>query len=142
MKKSRDSDSGLVQQLPLSVSAAAEDLAPQVEGGGGGGEHDEKLLLQTEAAHSRGRVVAARPGEDLPGDGEGGAPVLQLVDVGGQPGLVCLVFVPEVASVASVPLLEGALCEASVLLLLLRDQVSDTGAVDHPLGQAVALHWT
>ena len=62
MKKSRDSDSGLVQQLPLSVSAAAEDLAPQVEGGGGGGEHDEKLLLQTEAAHSRGGVVAARPG--------------------------------------------------------------------------------
>ena len=141
-EKSRDSDSGLVQQLPLSVTAAAEDLAPQVEGGGGGGEHDEKLLLQTEAAHSRGRVVAARPGEDLPGDGVGGAPVLQLVDVGGQPGLVCLVFVPEVASVASVPLLEGALCEASVLLLLLRDQVSDTGAVDHPLGQAVALHWT
>ena len=45
MKKSRDSDSGLVQQLPLSVSAAAEDLAPQVEGGGGGGEDDEELYL-------------------------------------------------------------------------------------------------
>ena len=56
-EKSRDSDSGLVQQLPLSVTAAAEDLAPQVEGGGGGGEHDEKLLFQTEAAHSRGRVL-------------------------------------------------------------------------------------
>ena len=46
MKKQK-SDSSFVQQLSLSVSAAAEDLAPQVEGGGGGGEHDEKLLFQT-----------------------------------------------------------------------------------------------
>ena len=71
----------------------------------------------------------------------GGASVLQLVDMGGQPGLVCLVLVPEVAGVTSVPLLEGALREASVLLLLLRDQVGDTGAVNHPSGLAIALHW-
>ena len=77
------------------MSAAAEDLAPQVEGGGGGGEHDEKLLFQTEPAHARGWVVAACPGEDVPGDGVGGASVLQLVDMGGQPGLVRLVLVPE-----------------------------------------------
>ena len=44
MKKQK-SDSSLVQQLSLSVSAAAEDLAPQVEGGGGVGEHDEELFL-------------------------------------------------------------------------------------------------
>ena len=37
----------------------------------------------------------------------GGASVLQLVDMGGQPGLVSLVLVPEVAGVAGVPLLEG-----------------------------------
>ena len=48
------------------MSAAAEDLAPEVEGGGGGGEHDEKLLLQTQPTHASGGVVAARPGEDLP----------------------------------------------------------------------------
>ena len=37
--------SGLVQQLSLSMSAAAENLGPLVEGGGGGGEHDEVFLL-------------------------------------------------------------------------------------------------
>ena len=53
--------SGLVQQLALAVSATAEDFRPLVEGGGGGGVHDEVLLLQAEAAHSGGCVVAARP---------------------------------------------------------------------------------
>ena len=33
--------SGLVQQLALAMSAAAEDFRPLVEGGGGGGVHDE-----------------------------------------------------------------------------------------------------
>ena len=42
--------SGFVQQLSLSVPAAAEDLGPLVEGGGGGGEHDEVFLLQTQSA--------------------------------------------------------------------------------------------
>ena len=49
-------------------------------------------------------------------------------------------LVLKVASVASVPLLEGALRKASVFPLLLCDHVGDTGTVDHPLGQAVALH--
>ena len=70
--------SGLVQQLALAMSAAAEDFRPLVEGGGGGGEHDEVFLLQTQSAHSRCGVEAARPREDLPRDGEGGALVLQL----------------------------------------------------------------
>ena len=43
------------------MSAAAEDFRPLVEGGGAGGVHDEVLLLQAEAAHSGGCVVAARP---------------------------------------------------------------------------------
>ena len=55
--------SGFVQQLSLSVPAAAEDLGPLVEGGGGGGEHDEVFLLQTQSAHSRCGVEAARPRE-------------------------------------------------------------------------------
>ena len=70
--------SGFVQQLSLSVSAAAEDLGPLVEAGGGGGEHDEVFLLQAQSAHSRCGVEAARPREDLPRDSEGGALVLQL----------------------------------------------------------------
>ena len=49
MKKQK-SDSSLVQQLSLSVSAGAEDLAPQVEGGGGVGEHDKELFLQAQPA--------------------------------------------------------------------------------------------
>ena len=52
--------SGLVQQLALAMSAAAEDFRPLVEGGGGGAVHDE-------VAHSSGWVVAARSEEDLPG---------------------------------------------------------------------------
>ena len=57
-----------LEQLSLSVPAAWEDLAPQVQAGCGRGEHDQELLLQTKAAHALGGVVAARPGEDLLGD--------------------------------------------------------------------------
>ena len=46
-EKTQNIDSGLVQQLSLSVSATREDLAPEVEAGGGWGEHDQELLLQT-----------------------------------------------------------------------------------------------
>ena len=53
--------SGIVQQLPLTVPAAAEDLRPLVEAGGGGGEHDHIFLLQAQPAHPRGRVEGARP---------------------------------------------------------------------------------
>ena len=53
--------SSVVQQLPLSVPAAAEDLRPLVEAGGGGGEHDHIFLLQAQPAHPRGRVEGARP---------------------------------------------------------------------------------
>ena len=60
------------------MSAAAEDLGPLVEAGGGGGEHDEVLLLQAQSAHPRCGVEAARPRQDLPGEGEGEALVLQL----------------------------------------------------------------
>ena len=67
-KEHKNTDSGLVQQLSLSVPTAREDLAPQVQAGCGRGEHDQELLLQTKAAHALGGVVAARPGEDLPGD--------------------------------------------------------------------------
>ena len=88
--------SSLVQQLSLSMSAAAEDLGPLVEAGGGGGKHDEVLLLQAQSTHPGCGVEAARPREDLPGDGEGGALVLQLPDVGGESG-ARLVAVPAVA---------------------------------------------
>ena len=65
MKKHKNTDSGLVQQLSLSVPTAREDLAPQVQAGCGRGEHDQVLLLQAKAAHARGWAVVARPGEDL-----------------------------------------------------------------------------
>ena len=53
--------SGFVQQLSLSVPAAAEDLGPLVEAGSGGGKHDDVFLLQAQPAHSRCWVEAARP---------------------------------------------------------------------------------
>ena len=79
-KVSKRLASGLVQQFSLPVSAAAENLGPLVEAGGGGGEHDEEFLLEAQAAHPRGGVVAAGSREDLPGDGVGGALVFQLPD--------------------------------------------------------------
>ena len=63
------------------MAAARVDLIPQVEGGGGRLEHDPPLLLQAEAAHTRGGVETACPGQNLPGDGVRGPLVLQLPDV-------------------------------------------------------------
>ena len=77
------------------MSAAAEDLGPLVEAGGGGGEHDEVLLLQAQSAHPRCGVEAARPRQDLPGEGEGEALVLQLPDMRGESG-AWLIAVPAV----------------------------------------------
>ena len=84
------------------MSAAAEDLGPLVEAGGGGGEHDEVLLLQAQSAHPRCGVEATRPRQDLPGDGEGEALVLQLPDMRGESG-AWLIAVPAVALVLGDP---------------------------------------
>ena len=123
------------------MSTAAEDLGPLVEAGGGGGEHDEVLLLQAQSTHSRCGVEAARPRQDLPGDGEGEALVLQLPNVGGESG-ARLVAVPAVALVFGDPVPHGALREACVGLLLPSVGVGDCGPVDYPLRHAVAWQWT
>ena len=120
------------------MSAAAEDLGPLVEAGGGGGEHDEVLLLQAQSAHPRCGIEATRPRQDLPGDGEGGALVLQLPDMSG----AWLIAVPAVALVLGDPVPHSALREARVSLLLTSVGVGDGGPVDHPLGHAVSWQWT
>ena len=56
------------------MAAARVDLIPQVERGGGRLEHDPPLLLQAEAAHTRGGVETACPGQNLPGDSVRGPP--------------------------------------------------------------------
>ena len=70
------------------------------------------------------------------GDGVGGPPVLQLPDVGGQPG-ARLVLVPAVAHVAADPVPDGAVGQPCVGLLLTGAEVSDLSAVHHPLCHAV-----
>ena len=67
--------SSFIQQLSLSVPAAAEDLGPLVEGGGGGGEHDEVFLLQTQSAHSRCGVEVVRFPNPLDIGNQAGDPV-------------------------------------------------------------------
>ena len=122
--------SSFIQQLSLSVPAAAEDLGPLVEGGGGGGEHDEVFLLQTQSAHSRCGVEAARPREDLPRDGEGEALVLQLPDMRGESG-AWLGAVPAISLVLGNPVPHGALREACVGLLLASGGVGDLRPIDY-----------
>ena len=140
MKKHKNTDSGLVQQLSLSVPTAREDLAPQVQAGCGRGEHDQVLLLQAKAAHARGWVVVARPGEDLPVDVVGVVLVLQLPHMRRESG-ARLVAVPAVALVLPNPVSDRAVREPSVGLLLPGGEVGDLSPVDHPLGHAVARHW-
>ena len=84
------------------MAAARVDLIPQVEGGGGRLEHDPPLLLEAEAAHTRGGVETACPGQDLPGDGVRGPLVLQLPDVVRESG-ARLVPVAEIALVPGNP---------------------------------------
>ena len=132
--------SGFVQQLSFSVSAAAEDLGPLVEGGGGGGEHDEVFLLQTQSAHSRCGVEAACPREDLPRDSEGGALVLQFPDMRGESG-AWLVAVPTVALMLGNPVPHGALREACVGLLLACGGVGDLSPVDYSPRHTIAWQW-
>ena len=140
MKKHKNTDSGLVQQLSLSVPTAREDLAPQVQAGCGRGEHDQVLLLQAKAAHARGWVVVARPGEDLPVDVVGVVLVLQLPHMCRESG-ARLVAVPTVALMLPDPVPDCDVREPSVGLLLPGGEVGDLGPIDHPLGHAVARHW-
>ena len=74
--------SSLVQQLARPVSAAVVDFVPLVQGGCCRGEHDEELLLEAQAAHPRGWVVAACPCQYLPGDGVSVALVFELPHMG------------------------------------------------------------
>ena len=98
------------------MPTAREDLAPQVQAGCGRGEHDQVLLLQAKAAHARGWVVVARPGEDLPVDVVGVVLVLQLPHVRRESG-ARLVAVPAVALVLPNPVSDRAVREPSVGLL-------------------------
>ena len=118
MKKHKNTDSGLVQQLSLSVPTAREDLAPQVQAGCGRGEHDQVLLLQAKAAHARGWVVVARPGEDLPVDVVGVVLVLQLPHMRRESGAVpAIALVLPSAQCAVCPL--GCPCIHKKMVLFL-----------------------
>ena len=119
------------------MAAARVDLIPQVEGGGGRLEHDPPLLLQAEAAHTRGGVETACPGQNLPGDGVRGPLVLQLPDVVRESG-ARLVPVAEIALVPGNPVPHRAVGEAGVRLLGARGEVGHLGSIDDALGHAIS----